>query len=185
MSDARREVLVGADHERRAVNGAAWERAKSLLTEAADLPAEDRTRFVVEHCPDPELRREVLDLLASPAPLSEIITAGALAPGDRLGPYVIDRVLGRGGMGIVYRARDTRLDRTVAIKVLPPELSTDPMRRERFNREARAIAAPDDPHICALHDISQDHGVDFLVMTSAWFASSPIGRSLATCKEAH
>ena len=146
------------------MNRAAWERAKSLLAQAADLPAENRARFVAEHCPDPELRREVLDMLASPAPLSEIITAGALAPGDRLGPYVIEQLVGRGGMGIVYRARDTRLDRTVAIKVLPPALSTDPARRERFNREARAIAPLADPHICTLYDIGHDQGLDFLVM---------------------
>jgi Tol biopolymer transport system component len=146
------------------MNAAAWERAKSLLAEAADLPAEDRARFVVEHCPDPELRREVLDMLGSPAPLSEIITAGALAFGDRLGPYMIERLVGRGGMGIVYRARDTRLDRTVAIKVLPPELSADPARRERFAREAHAVAALDDPRICTLYDVGHDNGIDFLVM---------------------
>jgi serine/threonine protein kinase len=146
------------------MNAAAWEQAKSLLAEAADLPVDDRAQFVIDHCRDPELRREVLDLLASPAPLSEIITAGALAPGDRLGPYVIERLLGRGGMGVVYRARDTRLDRTVAIKVLPPEFSTDPGRRERFDREARAVAALDDPHICILHDVGHDNGIDFLVM---------------------
>ncbi|HEX6464865.1 MAG TPA: protein kinase, partial [Vicinamibacterales bacterium] len=101
---------------------------------------------------------------ASPAPLSEIIATGALASGDRLGPYVIERVLGRGGMGVVYRARDTRLDRTVAIKVLPPALSADPSRRERFDREAHAIAALDDPHICTLYDVGHDKGIDFLVM---------------------
>jgi serine/threonine protein kinase/Tol biopolymer transport system component len=146
------------------MNAAVWERAKALLAEAADLPAAQRERFVTERCADPELRREVLEMLASPAPLSEIITSGALAPGDRLGPYVIDRLLGRGGMGVVYRARDARLDRTVAIKVLPPEWSTDPARRERFDREAHAIAALDDPHICTLYDIGRDDGVDFLIM---------------------
>jgi Tol biopolymer transport system component/predicted Ser/Thr protein kinase len=141
-----------------------WQTVKEWLAEAANLPAEDRGQFVVEHCPDPELRREILDMLASPAVLSEIISARALATGDRLGPYLIDRMLGRGGMGVVYRARDTRLNRTVAIKVLPPELSTDPARRERFDREAHAVAALDDPHICTLYDVGHDNGIDFLVM---------------------
>src|SRR3954468_14869384 len=100
------------------MNAAAWERAKSLLADAADRPAADRVRFIVERCPDLELRREVLELLTSPAPLSDILAAGALQSGARLGPYVIERLIGRGGMGEVYQARDTRLDRAVAIKVL-------------------------------------------------------------------
>jgi hypothetical protein len=78
------------------MNAAAWERAKSLLAHVADLPAPDRERFVVEACPDLELRREVLELLASPAPLTDIVAAGTLQPGARLGPYVIERSLDRG-----------------------------------------------------------------------------------------
>ena len=76
-----------------------------------------------------------------------------LSAGSRLGPYEIESAIGAGGMGEVYKARDTRLDRTVAIKVLPAELSADPDRRARFEREARAIAALNHPHICTLHDI--------------------------------
>ncbi len=87
-----------------------------------------------------------------------------LSPGTRLGPYEINALIGAGGMGEVYRARDTRLDRTVAIKVLPPHLTHDPERRQRFEREARAVAALNHPHICALYDIGQQGGVDFLVM---------------------
>lgn len=81
------------------MNRSAWDRAKSLLADAAALPAADRERFVVEHCPDPVLRREVLELLAAPAPLTGIVSGGALAPGARLGPYVVDGLIGRGGMG--------------------------------------------------------------------------------------
>ena len=88
----------------------------------------------------------------------------SLAAGTRLGPYEILAKLGEGGMGEVYKACDTRLDRTVAIKVLPAELSSDPERRARFEREARAIAALAHPHICALHDIGAHEGATFLDM---------------------
>ena len=87
-----------------------------------------------------------------------------LSAGVRLGPYEIASPLGAGGMGEVYRARDTRLDRTVAIKVLPAHLAASPDRRLRFEREAKAISALSHPHICVLHDIGQHDGVDFLVM---------------------
>jgi Tol biopolymer transport system component len=81
-----------------------------------------------------------------------------------LGPYEIISTIGAGGMGEVYRARDTRLDRTVAIKVLPEHLSSNPQLRERFDREAKAISSLSHPHICALHDVGHQDGVDFLVM---------------------
>ena len=88
----------------------------------------------------------------------------SLASGSRLGPYEIVSPLGAGGMGEVYRARDTRLDRTVAIKVLPAHLARDPERRARFEREARAASALSHPHICTLYDVGQQDGIDFLVM---------------------
>jgi len=87
-----------------------------------------------------------------------------LSPGVRLGPYEILDPIGAGGMGEVYRARDTRLDRTVAIKILPDHLSKELSARQRFEREARAISALSHPHICALYDIGHQDGVDFLVM---------------------
>src|SRR5688572_23514695 len=86
------------------------------------------------------------------------------APGTRLGPYEIVRPLGAGGMGEVYEARDTRLDRLVAIKVLPAGMARDADARARFDREARAIAAINHPNICALHDIGDADGHGFLVM---------------------
>ena len=87
-----------------------------------------------------------------------------LAAGTRLGPYEVLGMIGAGGMGEVYKARDTRLDRTVAIKVLPPDVSSDPERRARFEREAKTIAGLSHPHICTLHDVGEHNGVTFLVM---------------------
>src|SRR5437667_6937595 len=88
----------------------------------------------------------------------------ALFAGMRLGPYEIVAALGAGGMGEVYRARDTRLDRSVAIKVLPAHLVGDPTFRERFDREAHTIAALNHPHVCTLHDVGEHSGTVFLVM---------------------
>src|SRR2546422_4984020 len=88
----------------------------------------------------------------------------ALSPGTRLGPYEIGEPLGAGGMGEVYRALDTRLERTVAIKILPGHLASDPALRARFEREARAVSALSHPHICTLHDIGEQDGVHYLVM---------------------
>ncbi|MGB6546945.1 MAG: serine/threonine-protein kinase, partial [Candidatus Acidiferrales bacterium] len=87
-----------------------------------------------------------------------------LANGTKLGPYEIVAPLGAGGMGEVYRARDTRLDREVAIKILPAHLSSEPQRRERFEREARAVSALNHPHICALYDVGREGDTDYLVM---------------------
>jgi len=88
----------------------------------------------------------------------------ALTAGARLGPYEIVSPVGAGGMGEVYRARDTRLDRTVAIKVLSESLAADPIFRDRFDREARVISQLDHPHICTLYDVGEQHGTAYLVM---------------------
>jgi len=88
----------------------------------------------------------------------------ALAPGTRLGPYTISAPIGAGGMGEVYRATDTRLGRTVAIKVLPEHVASDPERKQRFEREAKTLAALSHPHICPIHDVGSQGGIDFLVM---------------------
>ena len=87
-----------------------------------------------------------------------------LGPGARLGPYEVLAPLGAGGMGEVYRARDTRLDRTVALKVLAGHLAGDPELRQRFEREARVVSSLNHPHICALFDVGQQDGTDYLVM---------------------
>ena len=88
----------------------------------------------------------------------------ALTSGTKLGPYEIESPLGTGGMGEVYRARDVRLDRTVAVKVLPSHLSSSPELKQRMEREVRAISSLNHPHICHLYDIGNQDGTDFLVM---------------------
>src|SRR5271163_4061936 len=88
----------------------------------------------------------------------------ALTAGTKLGPYEIQSPLGAGGMGEVYRARDTRLDRTVAVKVLASHLSSSPELKQRMEREGRAISSLNHPHICQLYDIGSQDGTDYLVM---------------------
>src|SRR5215510_6475256 len=95
--------------------------------------------------------------------------------GSQLGPYKIEAPIGAGGMGEVFRAHDTRLRRTVAIKVLPPERVADPERKRRFLQEARAASALNHPNIVTLYDIANDSGVDYLVMEYV------PGRSLDKC----
>ena len=87
-----------------------------------------------------------------------------LPAGSRLGPYEILSAVGAGGMGEVYKARDTRLERTVAVKVLPASLSENPGFRQRFEREAKAISQLSHPHICTVHDVGNEGGVEYLVM---------------------
>ena len=88
----------------------------------------------------------------------------ALQAGTTLGPYQVTAKIGEGGMGEVYKARDTRLDRTVAIKVLPEAFTADPDLKQRFEREAKTISSLNHPHICTLSDIGSQDGMDFLVM---------------------
>ncbi len=88
----------------------------------------------------------------------------SLSPGTTLGPYEILSIAGSGGMGEVYRAKDKRLDRIVAIKILPPHLSSNSDLKQRFEREAKAISNLNHPHICALYDVGQQDGMDFLIM---------------------
>src|ERR1700746_2637920 len=87
-----------------------------------------------------------------------------LTSGTKLGPYEINCPLGAGGMGEVYGARDTRLGRTVAIKILPAHLSDSPEAKPRFGRAARAISSLNHPNICTLYDVGHQDGIDYLVM---------------------
>src|SRR6516165_745741 len=158
-----------------------WQQVRNLLQSAMQLEPAERLAYLEHHCSDdPSLRRDVDSILAgehelpasfleSPAiahvtPDQNTVVSANWKPGMKLGPYEIQSLLGAGGMGEVYRARDTRLDRTVALKVLPALLSSDPARKQRFEREARAIAALQHPNICTLHDVGQQQGIDYLVM---------------------
>jgi hypothetical protein len=146
------------------------QRARDLFELALRQTGLDRDAFLSETCGDDgELRAELESLLeSSDAANLESDTAARpkspLAPGARLGPYEVVALIDAGGMGEVYKARDTRLDRTVAIKTLPVHYRNDHDRRRRFEREARAIAALAHAHICVLHDVGQHGDIDFLVM---------------------
>jgi serine/threonine protein kinase len=144
-----------------------WRRVEEVYHEALEHRPESRAAFVIAACgAESSLRREVESLLAAdgaPALVdqpamdiaAELLDDGApLAPGTELGPYRIENLIGAGGMGRVYRARDTRLNRTVAIKISKQGFG------ERFEREARAVAALNHPHICQLYDV----GPNYLVM---------------------
>jgi eukaryotic-like serine/threonine-protein kinase len=153
-----------------------WRRVKAIAGEAWARPAAERVPYISSACAGDEgLDREVLSLVASmeaaedcfevspELPADDIVVHASLA-GRRVGAYEMLSPVGAGGMGEVYKARDTRLNRIVAIKVLPARAIEDPVSDDRMKREARAIAALNHPHICTLHDIGSQNGLDFLVM---------------------
>ena len=150
-----------------------WERVAELFEAALRLAPNERPAFLDEACSGQDaLRKRVEELLANhdEAEANGFLGRGPavnsmeLAPGTELGHYKLVRLIGAGGMGEVYQATDTRLDRTVAIKVLPAHVAGNRQARERFEREARTISQLNHPHICTLFDVGQENGVDFLVM---------------------
>ena len=141
-----------------------WQRVRELFHAALDLPPEARLAFVKDRADDPPVFHEVASLLAAypaaadfmSAPADSVELAAAVAhlrPGDRLGAFEVIDLIGAGGMGEVYRARDTRLDREVAIKVLSSLSGDDHTGRDRLEQEARAIAKLTHPRISTLHDV--------------------------------
>ena len=106
----------------------------------------------------------------------------ALTAGTKLGPYEILGELGAGGMGEISRARNTRLNRAVAIKILPERLSSDPGRRARFEREARTISGLSHPNICALFDIGDQDGIYYVVLEYSKGKPSPTGSPKVRCR---
>ena len=156
-----------------AMNRNAWPRVEELFHAALERAPGERAAFLASACNgDDELRREVESLLAQEGesarllerPPAEAATQPLrVARGTRLGPYEVVERIGAGGMGEVYRARDTRLGRDVAVKVLPPELAGDPDRLRRFEHEAKAVAALNHPHILTVHDVGTHDGTPYVV----------------------
>src|SRR5579864_8401100 len=136
-----------------------------IYLSASDLASGERQSYLDRECgSDHELRHEVETLLAFLETAPNVPSDSSIPSGIQIGPYTILGFLRAGGMGEVYKARDTRLDRTVAIKFLPGVLAGDALALERFRREARAASALNHPHICTVHDIGDYEGRPFFVM---------------------
>ena len=154
-----------------------WERTKEILEQALRLAPHERQAYLGAACGvDADLRRELESLIASyeeagssflGADASEVLQLTpqrALSSGTKLGPYQLIELLGAGGMGEVYRARDARLDRIVAIKILPAAFSADHERLHRFEREARSASALNHPNIVTIYELGQDHSCHYIAM---------------------
>jgi serine/threonine protein kinase len=150
-----------------------WRALTEIFHEALLRDASSRTAFINEACGgDSALCAEVESLVAAhdaagsfgESPAFMWPAAVQLAPGTALGPYRIEALIGTGGMGQVYKAKDTRLERTVALKILPPHLRQSPERQARLQKEARSVSRLTHPNICPLYDIGREGDIDFLVM---------------------
>lgn len=156
-----------------------WRQIEELYQVALERDAGERAAFLKEACHgDDEMKREIESLLSHEGPAEQFLEAPGVAVlakamagertgsmiGRRIGPYQILSLLGVGGMGEVYQARDTRLGRLVALKILPFGMPADPERKRRFLQEAKAVSAINHPHIVTLYDMGSEDGIDFLVM---------------------
>ena len=156
-----------------------WQQVDQLFQAALEREPEERAAFISEACGgDDSLRREVEALLAADGQAGSLIEAPAYAVaaplivgddaqslvGKSISHYQIISLVGKGGMGEVYRARDTKLDRTVALKILPEEMSADAERMRRFVREAKAASALNHPNVAHIYEIGEADGVSFIAM---------------------
>jgi serine/threonine protein kinase/tetratricopeptide (TPR) repeat protein/TolB-like protein len=147
-----------------------WQQVKAVLAAALERAPHERDDYLNRVCVEQSMRSEVESLLAAHHQAGSGFLGlpdgeqDELPNGTKLGPYEILALLGEGGMGKVYKARDSRLDRFVAIKLLRGDLADRPELQERFLREARTIASLNHPHICTLHDVGHQGNADFLVM---------------------
>ena len=170
--------MIAPDSARRAAASSSstekdWRRIEQLFHDACERPPDQRSAFLEEACEgDSGLRHDVESLLAQEygplfrdgIPMLARQTTGASREGTRLGPYVLGPLLGEGGMGEVYRARDSRLEREVAIKLLPADLARDPERLRRSEREARVLASLNHPNIASLFGVEEGDGLTGLVL---------------------
>ncbi len=151
-----------------------WSRLKEIFGAALETPEGERAAFLADRCgSDMALRAEIeRQLEAERAPLDNPLLgalsgrqpATEIAKGEMLGPYRVDTLIGQGGMGVVYRAWDTRLDRRIALKLLRPEQVNDPARRQRLIREARAASGLIHPNVVTIHDVGSDRNIDYIAM---------------------
>jgi serine/threonine protein kinase len=142
-----------------------WSEIEKLYLSASELESTERVAYLERMCgSDLDLRREIESLLEFLEPVPSQVPGTPVPSGEQIGPYIILEFLRAGGMGEVYKARDTRLDRNVAIKFLPSILADDAAALDRFQWEARAASALNHPRICTIHDIGDYHGRPFFVM---------------------
>jgi len=155
-----------------------WTQIQSLFDTVADMDANERSRYLQEHCPDHALKKEVLDLIMAdeeveeimprayePDPIEATLVLPKMRPESMVGPYRIISKIGEGGMGWVFKAEDTRLDRFVALKCLAPSVASDPGVKQRLLLEAKAISRLDHPNVCVIHDMGNtEEGGLFIAM---------------------
>src|SRR5215218_4609224 len=153
-----------------------WKEISKIFNAALEIEPARRGVYLAEACGgDDRLRAEIEILLAaheSEDSIPDSVEIGSarrssareLKKGERIGSFEIESLIGTGGMGEVYLARDTRLNRPVAIKILPPSSASDLQAKRRLLREAKSAAALEHPHICTIHEIGEENGLSFIVM---------------------
>jgi TolB-like protein/tetratricopeptide (TPR) repeat protein len=170
MGHGPRLAAPRIEEERGSVTPELWQEVKKALAGALERTPGERHAYLDQACAEPALRREVESLIAAHEQAQTSFLAQPpvqpkeLAIGSRLGTYEILARIGAGGMGDVYRARDTKLGRSVAIKILPPAFIDEPERLARFQREAKMLASLNHPNIVTLHSFEEVNGVHFLTM---------------------